>query len=176
MKRKIIVVIALALLLIGIAYVRALFSHQERRGAISPEVSRSIPADLLDDYYNKDSAARSLDQLRQLYSDSLIRLAALGTAMDDSLPRPPIDSLRELIRELQEKLDSSVEEVREARLNQASQFEKLVAAFYQGEISRLPSDLSRYEREVSIKEIKDKACKYFGLSADSLDNILDGHL
>jgi len=172
MKRKIFAILALALLLIGVAYVRALFSHQERLGAFSPEVSRVLPPDMLDDYLKKDEASRTLDSLRQFYADSLARLTTLWSVTIDSLPSANVDSLQELISGLKEKLDSAEEEVSDAQRSKVNQFEKLVASFYKGEVSQLPSDLSQYEREVSIKEIKDKAQKYFGLSADALDRIL----
>jgi hypothetical protein len=164
MKRKVIAVIFLVLLLIGIAYVRALFSHQERHTSLSPEVAKVVPAELLDDYLSKEQDARGYDSLKQAYSDSLTRLNESLTGRIDSLPQAQTDSLQTLIGQLQQRLSVAEEDVREAECIQAEQFEKLIAAFYKGEVSKLPADLSSYEREVSIKEIKNKAREYFGLS------------
>lgn len=167
--RKYAVIVGLALLLIGIAYIRAIFSHQDH-GGIPDEIGTSIPADLVDDYVKKEAAAARLDSLHQLYADSLEAMRAL--AESSSQNKHTTDSLESLIDELSEKLDAAEKKARKARNEKDAQFEKLVAGFYRGEMDRLPADLSRYEREVSVKEIRSKALKYFGVSSEKLDRII----
>ena len=95
MARKVIIVVALALLLIGIAYVRALFSHQDRKTALLPEVTKAVPSEILDGYLKKEEAAQTLDSIHKIYSDSMAALTASWTSIVDSLPRAGLDSLRE---------------------------------------------------------------------------------
>jgi hypothetical protein len=172
MKRKIISVIALALILIGIAYVRALFSHQAREGTFSQEVTRIVPPEILENYLKKEEAARAYDSLEQFYTDSLEHLTVYWSDLADSLPRTAVDSLKQLIDKLQQDLETTKENVRKAKRGKTEQFEKLIAAFYKGELSQLPADLTKYEQDVSIKEIKSKAQDYFGISSEKLNKII----
>jgi hypothetical protein len=175
MKKRLIIVAGLVLLLIGIAYVKALFSHQDRDQALSPEVVEVVPANLLDDYIQKEEAANRLDSLHRLYADSLQKLNSLLTEAADTQSQADIDSLHILVENLRNRVTQAEKNAKKAKQGKTQQFEKLVATFYKGEIAQLPSDLSKYEREVSIKEIKAKAQKYFGVSAKSLNRMVKKH-
>jgi len=172
MKGKLIAIVFLALLLIGIAYVRALFSNQERAISQLSSVSGTVPEDILVEYLNKDEAAHRVDSVFRLFSDSLAKLNEYWTSMIDSMPLEESDSLENTIADLKEELKDTEERLTQARQERSNQFEKMVKAFYSGEISRLPSDLSNYEREVSIKEIKGKARDYFEISSKRLNEII----
>jgi len=168
--KKYAAIVGLALLLIGIAYVRAIFSHQDHSGGIPNEVETAIPADILEDYVMKEEAASRLDSIQCLYVDSLDKMRALVSASADG--RQATDSLDSVINALSQKLDSAENDARRATTEKDALFEKLIAGFYQGEMERLPADLSRYEHEVSVKEIRDKAMKYFGVTSEKLDRII----
>jgi hypothetical protein len=170
LMKKYVAIVGLALLLIGIAYVRAIFSHQDHTGGIPDEVGAAIPADVLDDYVMKEEAASRLDSVQRVYADSIGKMQALVSASAES--EEVTDSLKSVIDKLSHKLKSAEQEARQAKKAKESQFEKLVAEFYKGEINRLPADLSQYEREVSVKEIRDKALKYFGVTSRKLDRIV----
>ncbi len=168
--KKYVAIVGLALLLIGIAYVRAIFSHQDHPGDLPKEVGATVPADILDDYVMKEEVAARLDSVQQLYADSIDTMQAMVTASAEN--ERATDSLQAVIDELTKKLASAEKKARQAKNEKESQFDKLIAGFYTGEIDRLPADLSRYERDVSIKEIRDKAMKYFGITSQKLDRIL----
>jgi len=168
--KKYVAIVGLALLLIGIAYVRAIFSHQDRTDGFPSEVGKAIPANVLDDYVMKEEAASRLDSVRRIYADSLGKMQEIIAASEDS--KLAADSLKSLLDELSHKLEAAEKEARQARSAKESQFEKLVAGFYKGEVSRLPADLSTYEHEVSVNEIRDKAKKYFGINSKKLDRII----
>lgn len=170
-----IVLLALVLALVGIAYVRALFSHQDRPETVSPEVFESLPPDLLDDYLEKDEVARRLDSLQNFYADSLEKAFAGWESAKNEKAEAVADSLRRDVENLQNKLKTAQADVTRAEQSKTQQFEKLVLAFYHGEIAQLPSDLSKYERDVSVKEIKHKAQKYFGITSQKLNTILKKH-
>ncbi len=172
MKSKIVVIIFLAVLLIGVAYIKALFSHQDREGVLTSEVAGKVPPEIMDDYLKKDEAVRTQDSLKLLYADSLNKITAKWSNMVDSLPQANIDSLQSLIEQLKKKADEAEENAEKAKRGKTEQFEKLIGAFYKGEIAQLPADLTQYEREVSTKEIKSKAIKYFGISSESLKRII----
>jgi len=166
--KRVIVIVALAGLLIGVAYVRALFSHQERDGT-GPTKSLGRPAASL----SPSDVTYLLDSVRLYCIDSLNRIYyPHAGAQATSVAPPEAESLRQQIRVLTEKLDQSDSRLDDLGAEQARRFEKLVAAFYANEAAALPSDLSSYERTVSVREIKTKAMKYFGLSSDSLNEIL----
>lgn len=168
--KKYAAIVGLALLLIGIAYVRAIFSHQDRTAGLPAEVENALPTDVLDDYAIKEEVASRLDSVRLLYADSLDKMKALVSASAEN--RQASDSPESVIVLLTNKLDSAENDALRARSEKESQFEKLIAGFYQGEVSRLPADLSRYEHEVSVNEIRDKAVKYFGVTSNQLDSII----
>ena len=166
--KRVIIIVALAALLIGVAYVRALFSHQEYGGTM-PAKTSGRPAKFLSP---RDVAAMR-DSVRVYCIDSLNRIyyPHAGAQASEAAPLGA-ESLRQQIRVLTEKLGQSDSQLADLRDGQAERFEKLVAAFYANESSALPNDLSSYERTVSIREIKTKAMKYFDLSSDSLNEIL----
>ncbi len=168
--KKYAAIVGLALLLIGIAYVRAIFSHQDRTGGLPVEVKNALPADVLDDYVVKEDVASRLDSVRRLYVDSLDNMRAMLSASAEN--KQVADSLDSVIESLSQKLSAAEKDARKAQAQKESQFEKLIAGFYRGEIDRLPADLSPYERDVSIKEIRDKAMNYFGVTSKKLDRII----
>ncbi len=180
---KYLIIVALALVLIGIAYVRALFSHQEENKATGQDIDRASSTEILEDYIGKEDVSHLIDSVRQFYvdslgqfySDSLLRLKSytLDNASGEAMVNT--DSLVKEIGQLDSKLSEAEQEVVEFKQNQQKQFEKMIYGFYSSEIASLPSDLSNYERAVSIKEIKGKAKKYFGVSADSLNKIIKKH-
>jgi len=169
---KFIIIFGLALLLIGIAYIRALVSHQNDRTVIPSEAVSSVPANLLDSYVQKEDAQRRLDSICRLYTDSLTGLKSAWSASVDSQSREKTESLRLVIDELERKLTRAEKAASQAKDEKTQKFEKLVAAFYNGEVAQLPADLSDYERGVSLNEIRDKAQKYFGVSSQTLNRIL----
>ena len=97
---KFIIIFGLALLLIGIAYIRALVSHQNDRTVIPSEAASSVPANLLDSYVQKEEAQRRLDSICQLYADSLTGLKSAWSASADSQSQEKTESLQQVINEL----------------------------------------------------------------------------
>jgi Tfp pilus assembly protein PilO len=171
LKRYIVIVI-LALLLIGMAYIHALFSHQNQQGRIPPEASSSLPTELIDEYIKKVDAAARFDSLRNAYADSVDRMEQRMTARLDSLPAYDLDSLQREIERLAQKLLAAQTEADRITRDKSAHFEKMVMAFYRGEIENLPDDLSRYEYNVSLKEIRAKAMNYFNISSEELNRIV----
>lgn len=153
---KYLAIVVLVLALVGVAYVRAVYSRQERQRL---KVGM-VPATEVD---------RVADSLRRFYADSIG--AAAAAALLPSVTAES-DSLRAEISHLKAKLTAADGRVKELTSSATRQFEKAVRAFYNQEVAALPADLSSYERGVSIKEIKAKAMKYFGVSADALGRIL----
>lgn len=172
MKSKIAIIIFLALLLIGVAYIKALFSHQDRDRSLSGEAIGKIPSEMVDDYIKKDETVRTLDSLRLFYADSLDKITNYWSDTIDPLSQAMIDSLQCLVEQLKENVGEAENNVRKAKEDKTIQFERLVKAFYDGELAQLPADLSQYERDVSINEIKNKATEYFDVSLKTLDRII----
>jgi hypothetical protein len=180
---KYLIIVGLALVLIGIAYVRALFSHQEEDKATGQDIDRTSSAEILEDYVAKEEVSYLIDSLRQFYidslgqfySDSLLQLRSYTLEAASGPPVVNADSLLEEIGHLGDKLNEAEQKISEFEQDQQRRFEKMVYGFYSGEITSLPSDLSDYERAVSIKEIKSKAKRYFGVSAGSLEKIVKKH-
>lgn len=172
MKKRLVIAAAPAFLLISIAYVKALFSHQDRQRALSPDVTEAVPADLLEDYIRIEEAADRLDSLHRIYSNSLSKVHSQLTEAAENQSQAEIDSLRNLVENLRNQVAEAETDAREAEQKKTLQFERLVTIFYYGELDQLLSDISEYERHVSIKEIKAKARKYFGVSAESLNRIV----
>lgn len=180
---KYLIIVALALVLIGIAYVRALFSHQEEDKAAGQSIDRTSSAEILEDYVGKEEVSDLIDSLRQFYidslgqfySDSLLRLKLYTLEDTSGTVTTNADSLVEEIRQLGDKLSEAEQKIAEFEQSQQRRFEKMIYSFYSSEIASLPSDLSDYERAVSIKEVKGKAQKYFGVSAGSLEKIVKKH-
>lgn len=172
MKLRIFIIAGLAVLLVAIAFVRAIVSHQDEGGGLNPNVAQSVPLDILNDYIEKEDALRRIDSVRLVYTDSLNSLQTRLASLDSIAATTTTDSLRAVIKSLQNNLSTSEKKAADAKQARRRQFEKLVSAFYKGEKSRLPADLSEYERDVSLKEIRAKAMTYFDLSAKELNRII----
>lgn len=159
------IVIGLALLLIGVAYVRALFSHQDR-SRITETQSTGYVSDSTGKSVGRQETSTPVDSSRRDYIDS-----SKTSVQQDSLAGLQMvssfvtDSLKEEIGRLNDSLNI-VTTRNEERLG------KVMVDFCNGEIASLPADLSRYERTVSVKEIKSKAVKYFDIPMDSLNGLL----
>lgn len=153
---KYIAIVVLVMALMGVAYVRALYSRQSQ----SEAKAGMVPVAEVD---------RMADSLRQYYADSVGTAAAAASVASFSVER---DSLRAEIRRLNADLDATNIRIKELDGKATRQIEKAVRTYYNQEIAALPADLSSYERTISIKEIKANAVKCFGLSAESLDRIL----
>jgi hypothetical protein len=154
---KYIVVMLLVIGLIGVAYVRALWSHQERPQSQAGMVSST-------------EVNRLIDSLRSYYIDSV------GSAAAYSSPVPAIsvsgDSLKAEIAHLESDLATANDRIKVLVSDNTRQTEKVIRTFYDHEVAALPADLTSYERTVSIKEIRGKVMKYFGVSAETLNHIL----
>jgi len=170
--KKYILVTVLALVLIGIAYIRALLSHQDHPPHLSEEARASVPAEILEEYIRKDEVSARMDSIHRLYTDSLENIRLRWSNASDSADSASVDSLRKEIERLTQKLDRAESEAGRADKEKTIQFEKMVAAFYSGEIKRLPSDLSPYEHKVSVEEIRNKAMNYFEISSKTLSRIV----
>jgi hypothetical protein len=170
---KIIAIIGLALLLIGIAYIQALFSHQDRNDDTISQISNSPAADPLDQYATHDQVAALLDSVRLFYIDSVYQALSDSLEASKSQPTAVTDSIEKELKLLSDKLSGAQKEIKFLRSKNKTEFEKLVYNFYSNEMAVLPSDLSVYERDVSIREIKGKIDKYFGVSIASLNKIVE---
>lgn len=153
---KYLAIAVLVLALVGVAYVRAVYSRQERERL---KVGM-VPA---------TEVERMADSLRRFYADS-IGSAAVAALIPSVTAES--DSLRAEIIRLKAELTAASGRIDELTDSAARRFEKAIRAFYNQEVAALPADLSSYERGVSIKEIKAKAMRYFGVSADALNRIL----
>ncbi|MFW9817883.1 MAG: hypothetical protein ACFFEW_18360 [Candidatus Thorarchaeota archaeon] len=171
--KRYILIVALAAILVGIAYIRALFSNQDRISPVSPEAAVLVPPEILDEYIRKDEAATRLDSVHRLYVDSLEIVKRQISADMRSVDSATTDSLQAEIDRLTQRLDLTESAATRADKEKRLQFEKLVAAFYKGEIRRLPNDLSSYEHKVSVEEIRSKAMNYFEISSKDLSRIIN---
>ena len=163
---------ALALILVGIAYVQAIFSNQESHPQMEPALNRPQSAEALEGYISRDKHVRALDSLKQTYSDSLTVLDSILIARSGGLIQEEFDSLKAHMESLSGKLDATEKQAEDLKNSKTRQYDRLIYKFYAGEMSSLPADLSAYERQVSIKEIKKKAKDYFGISTDALNEII----
>ncbi|MDD4051916.1 MAG: hypothetical protein PHR28_08480 [candidate division Zixibacteria bacterium] len=154
---KYIAIFLLVVVLASVAYFRALYSHQ-----VHPETQPGMMP--------QAEVSRLVDSLRQYYVDSI----GLANAYAASVPNDSVnvDSLKTEIARLNTDLSEAEGKVKELTAGNTRQMEKLIRSFYDHEVAALPADLTSYERSVSIKEIKGKATKYFGVSAESLNRIL----
>jgi hypothetical protein len=153
---KYIAVVVLVVALAGVAYVRALYSRQKQTGS----EARMVPV---------TEVNRLADSLRRYYIDSVGSASA-------AVPIPPVskegDSLRAEIVRLQADLTAANGRIKELDSSATRKIERAIRAYYNEEVAALPADLSSYERTVSIKEIKARASKCFGVSAEALGRIL----
>lgn len=149
-------VVLLVLTLVGVAYVRALYSRQER-----PQTQAGMLSSI--------EVNRLIDSLRLYYVDSVNAAAHVDPVPAVSADN---DSLKTEIARVKADLAAANGRIKEITAGNARQIEKVIRSFYDHEVAALPADLSSYERTVSIKEIKGKAMKYFGVSAEALNRIL----
>jgi len=170
--RKILIVIVLASVLAGIAYVKALFSHQDREAGPAASRQSAAPSVPGGGHYGENPAGRSLDSLRLIYADSLTQLSMQLTSLRDSMVNNSGDSLQGVVERLRDSLHRAQKGLAESKSLREKQLEQMILAFYKGELAGLPTDLSSYEKGVSIKEIKAKAKGYFGVSQEKLEKIL----
>jgi hypothetical protein len=154
---KYIAVVVLVVGLIGIAYMRALWSHQEHPQSQAGLISST-------------EVNRLIDSLRSYYIDSVSSTAAYSKPVAAGSVNG--DSLKTEIARLEDDLVTAKNRIKELAADNARQIEKVIRTFYDLEVAALPADLSSYERTVSIKEIKGKVMKYFGVSAETLNRIL----
>jgi hypothetical protein len=170
--RKILIVIVLAAVLAGIAYVKALFSHQDRDGGSSTPLQTASPSFPGGGASSENPAGRSLDSIRLVYADSVTQLSMQLASLRDSVATSGNDSLLGVVERLTDSLHTAQKGLAEARSLREKQLEQMVLGFYKGELASLPADLSNYEKGVSVKEIKAKAREYFGVSQERLEKIL----
>ncbi|MCK5126514.1 MAG: hypothetical protein KAR42_09680 [candidate division Zixibacteria bacterium] len=175
--KKVIIVVVLALALAGVAYIQAIFSNQDTSPNLLDRKSIS-EEDILKDYIKKSDVTAILDSVRQHYIDSLYStLRDSVTKLAEQKKTVPakmtakLDSLKQANSKLQKRISDANGEIK--RVNQAKgvQAGKLAEKFYKNEIAGLPSDLTEYERAVSLKEIKSKAKAYFNISSKALKRI-----
>ncbi len=167
--KRFIIIVFLVVLLVAVAYMRALFSHQEREAdPASSSQSKTPPADLV----SRTEMTRVVDSVRQACLDSLLQAQGLSSTGAAAASSALVDSLTTELTRLNSDLKSAEGRIKELDLGKTRQLEKLVHTFYSNEVAALPSDLSSYERSIAVKEIRGKALKYFGITADTLDRIL----
>lgn len=151
---KFFIVVGLALILIGIAYVRALYSHQDRVRTVETQAIGHVSDSTVETVSQQEISAPA-DSVSQ---DSLAGLQIVSSCTTDSL-KSEIEKITDSL--------NAVSAQNEKRVN------KMIVDFCNGEIALLPADLSRYERNISIKEIKSKAVRYFDIPLDSLNVLLN---
>lgn len=166
-------IIVLTVILVGIAYVRALYSNQSRQDNVSPAALVVADNTPTDDYIKRDKLGGMIDSLRLYYIDSLYAAISAADTVADLSDNPPIDSIVSSNEELNRLIGELRLEVDYLMANNQCEFEKLVYRFYAGEMSSLPADLSKYEKNISSKEIKTKTNRYFNLKTGALDRIIE---
>ncbi len=171
---KIFVILALVLIVIGLAYVQAIYSRQDSGKSTS---EKSTSGSTIDKFILTEQYANLVDSLRQFYIDSLQETRELTTltnhdSADVLLTIAVKDSLNHEIDQLNVQLSEAEKAIGDLKTAKQEQFERLVYNFYSREMASLPADLSNYERSVSLKEIKAKAKEYFDISSNSLDKIV----
>lgn len=170
--KKYVIAILLVLVLVSIAYIKALYSSQDKQTV--QEISLS------DDYINKDDALKMADSLRLYYVDSVY--AALSDTISNLAKSSDsegeitklnhtIDSLENSYEKIIGKLNKAQNDLSSAKKEYSGLKYSLADKFYKEEMKNLPADLSDYEKTVSVKEIKSKAKSYFGLSTKQLNSI-----
>ncbi len=171
---RLIAIVAVVLALVGIAYIRALYSNQERVEMIDSEISEQIN---MDDFVAKVDAYAMIDSVRIHYIDSLAALMAADSmeTMTDASGIAVQESLHTEIKVLSDSMTTLKERISQLRMQHEISRDKLVYSYFTNEIALLPTDLSDYEMKVSVKEIKSKAKKYFDLSGTELESIIKKH-
>lgn len=158
---RILLAVALVVVLIAIAYVKSLYSSQEKEAVGARHLAER---DSILSVNTVAVGARISDSLQHLFHDSLQAVLA-GTGRSREAQQVCVDSL-------EKALGQSSALITKLRQAEGATLRRWVQAFYAGEIALLPADLSDYERNVSIKEIKNKIRTYFGLTPAELDQLL----
>lgn len=176
---KIVSVIILVLALIGLAYVQALFSRQKSGEAEDVWIGRQ---ESKEEFTRTEHYKSLVDSIRQFCLDSILSEGTFVTIdsmapalLDSSTVYTRFDSLQNEIDRLGAELGIANDKIENYEIDKKAEFEKLVYRYYSREIASLPTDLTDYERSVSIKEIKGKATKYFGVTATKLEEIVRKH-
>ncbi|MEE9442916.1 MAG: hypothetical protein V3V99_09645 [candidate division Zixibacteria bacterium] len=170
--KKYIIAIILVLVLVSIAYIKVIYSSQEKQ-----RINYTAPDE---NYISKDDVLSMTDSLRQYLIDSIYADISDSpeTISDNSgadeqiaLLNHTIDSLENSFNDLNAKLDISSNELQNVKNDYSDLKLNLADKYYKGELANLPADLSDYEKTVSIKEIKNKIKKYFDLTTKQLNGI-----
>ena len=177
--KKVVIIVALVVLLAGIAYVQALFSSQDKSGSESAQLSEAAREDILKGYISEAEIPSIIDSVRSFYLDSLQSAFADSIKSLTSRETSPVPSdLKEKMAtlessntDLNRRLKEANNEIKSIAKSKNEQVASLAETFYKFEVAALPTDLTDYERSVSIKEIKAKAKKYFNLSSQALSRI-----
>jgi hypothetical protein len=160
--KKIILALGLVIVLVGLAYVRAIYSNQEKEKAAARQSQTDSTAAIRAAEERGRELARVIDSVRKYYIDSMYAAMSFvpaegGVVSADSLAR---------------QLEEAQGEIAELKRQNDRQMSRTVNSIYAVELASLPADLSDYERNVAVKEIKEKLRKYFGMSNESLQKIL----
>jgi hypothetical protein len=170
--KKYVIAILLVLVLVSIAYIKAIYSSQDRQKP--QEIS------LGDDYISKDDVVKMADSLRLYFVDSVyaalsdtISNLAKDSVSDGKIAElnQTIDSLEKSHNELFTKFATAQKDLDGAKNDYSELKLDLAEKYYQEELKNLPVDLTDYEKTVSVKEIKSKTKEYFGLSTKQLNGI-----
>jgi len=173
---KIIIIILLVCVLAGLAWVKALYSSQENHSEDLRKAGWMSPQEVSDEYIKIGDARRLFDSIYKRVGDSLQDLYSDSMAVLQSYTADPAlantDSLKNLIKTLEEARENDKRLIENIIFEKNMQLENLVYAFYSNELKALPVDLSEYERNVSVREITDKATRYFDISESYLKKIV----
>ncbi|MFH1701480.1 MAG: hypothetical protein ABIE07_12950 [Candidatus Zixiibacteriota bacterium] len=170
--KKYILVVVLVLILVSIAYIKAIYSTQERQKV--QDISQN------DEYIGEADLEKMADSLRLFFVDSVYAalsdsISVLSDTSDSNEKiaklNQTIDSLENSYKSLDAKFDRTNSELKNAKDDYSGLRLNLADKYYKGELANLPADLSDYEKSVSIKEIKNKTKKYFDLTTEQLNGI-----
>jgi len=163
--KRILIAALLVLVLVAIAYVRAIYSNQEDSKSKSMQ---AVHDSLIIAQVEKSHTATQtqlIDSLRRFYIDSVYKALTASDSIKAGAATANLDSLRHELADANKTID-------DLRKGKDKQLQKYVNTIYAAEMATLPADLSDYEKSVSIKEVKEKLKKYFGLSPETLDRLL----
>lgn len=172
-------IIILTLVLVGIAYVRALYSNQSAPSAQANQtenIGAVSEKQATEDYISREELGGLIDSVRLYYIDSLYTALSKSDSSAESLSGEiNTDSIIAANEELSGLIAELRSEVALVKSNNGDEFKRLVYRFYAGEIADLPTDFTKYEKKVSVSEIKAKTNKYFNLMDGALDRIIRSH-
>lgn len=173
--KKLLLALFLLVLLIGISYVKKLRqddkvseAHQSARQELSRELSEKEG--------QIDSLAYLAGQQQVQWADSLTKKHADHWRQVDSLENvieKKSDSVGSLETQLQE-LRGAEENSSKGNISSAATSKnrhERILALYKKKHKALPTDLSEYERRVSLAEIREETARKFSISLAELDRI-----